>query len=44
MPTLVDLVRGGLLIEIQTGNFAPLRRKLEERCARTASARPAGSP
>jgi hypothetical protein len=27
---VVDLVRGWLLIEIQTGNFAPLRRKLEE--------------
>jgi hypothetical protein len=27
---VVDLVRGGLLIEIQTGNFAPLRRKLDE--------------
>ena len=27
---VVDLVRGDLLIEIQTGNFAPLRRKLEE--------------
>jgi hypothetical protein len=27
---VVDLVRSGLLIEIQTGNFAPLRRKLEE--------------
>ena len=26
---VVDLVRGGLLIEIQTGGFAPLRRKLE---------------
>jgi hypothetical protein len=26
---IVDLVRGGLLIEIQTGSFAPLRRKLE---------------
>ena len=29
-PYVVDLVRGGLLIEIQTGNFAPLRRKLDE--------------
>jgi hypothetical protein len=27
---VVDLVRSGLLIEIQTGNFAPLRRKFEE--------------
>ena len=26
---VVDLVRGELLVEIQTGNFAPLRRKLE---------------
>ena len=26
---VVDLVRDGLLIEIQTGNFTPLRRKLE---------------
>jgi hypothetical protein len=26
---VVDLVRGRLLIEIQTGNFSPLRRKLE---------------
>ena len=26
---VVDLVRGGLLVEIQTGGFAPLRRKLE---------------
>src|SRR5213076_2304965 len=26
---VVDLVRGGLLVEIQTGSFAPLRRKLE---------------
>ena len=26
---VVDLVRGALLIEIQTGGFAPLRRKLE---------------
>ena len=26
---VVDLVRGRLLIEIQTGNFAPLRRKLD---------------
>jgi hypothetical protein len=26
---LIDLVRGGTLIEIQTGGFAPLRRKLE---------------
>jgi hypothetical protein len=26
---LIDLVRGGSLIEIQTGSFAPLRRKLE---------------
>jgi hypothetical protein len=25
---VIDLVRAGLLIEIQTGNFAPLRRKL----------------
>jgi hypothetical protein len=27
---VVDLVRGGLLIEIQTGNFSPLRAKLDE--------------
>lgn len=27
---VVDLVRGSLLIEIQTGGFAPLRRKLDE--------------
>ncbi|MBA3736213.1 MAG: ABC transporter ATP-binding protein [Actinobacteria bacterium] len=26
---VVDLVRGNLLVEIQTGGFAPLRRKLE---------------
>ena len=26
---VVDLVRGDLLVEIQTGSFAPLRRKLE---------------
>jgi hypothetical protein len=26
---VIDLVRGGTLIEIQTGGFAPLRRKLE---------------
>ena len=26
---VVDLVRGRLLIEIQTGNFTPLRRKLD---------------
>jgi hypothetical protein len=26
---VVDLVRGDLLVEIQTGGFAPLRRKLE---------------
>jgi hypothetical protein len=26
---VIDLVRGGLLVEIQTGGFAPLRRKLE---------------
>jgi hypothetical protein len=26
---IVDLVRGDLLVEIQTGGFAPLRRKLE---------------
>jgi len=26
---IIDLVRGKLLIEIQTGSFAPLRRKLE---------------
>jgi hypothetical protein len=26
---VVDLVRGNLLVEIQTGSFAPLRRKLE---------------
>jgi hypothetical protein len=26
---IVDLVRGELLVEIQTGSFAPLRRKLE---------------
>src|SRR6266508_2659233 len=26
---VVDLVRGELLVEIQTGSFAPLRRKLE---------------
>jgi hypothetical protein len=26
---VIDLVRGDLLIEIQTGGFAPLRRKLE---------------
>jgi hypothetical protein len=26
---VVDLVRGALLVEIQTGGFAPLRRKLE---------------
>jgi hypothetical protein len=26
---VVDLVRGGLLVEIQTGGFAPLRRKLD---------------
>ena len=26
---VIDLVRAGLLIEIQTGNFAPLRRKLD---------------
>jgi hypothetical protein len=26
---VVDIVRGGLLVEIQTGGFAPLRRKLE---------------
>ena len=26
---VIDLVRSGLLIEIQTGNFAPLRRKLD---------------
>jgi len=26
---VVDIVRGGLLIEIQTGGFAPLRRKLD---------------
>ena len=26
---VIDLVRGGRLIEIQTGGFAPLRRKLE---------------
>jgi hypothetical protein len=28
-PYVVDLVRDGLLVEIQTGGFAPLRRKLE---------------
>jgi len=27
---LIDIVRGGLLIEIQTGNFAAIRRKLVE--------------
>src|SRR5206468_1221980 len=27
---VVDLVRGGLLVEIQTGSFAPLRHKLEQ--------------
>src|SRR6266702_5285947 len=27
---VVDLVRGELLVEIQTGSFAPLRRKLEQ--------------
>lgn len=27
---VVDLVRGDLLIEVQTGGFAPLRRKLDE--------------
>jgi len=27
---VVDLVRGELLVEIQTGRFAPLRRKLEQ--------------
>ena len=27
---LVDLVRGGLLVEVQTRNFAALRRKLEQ--------------
>ena len=26
---VVDLVRGDLLIEVQTGSFAPLRRKLD---------------
>jgi hypothetical protein len=26
---VVDLVRGGMLVEIQTGGLAPLRRKLE---------------
>jgi hypothetical protein len=26
---VVDLIRGNLLVEIQTGGFAPLRRKLE---------------
>ena len=26
---VVDLIRGNLLVEIQTGSFAPLRRKLE---------------
>ena len=26
---VVDLVRGDLLVEIQTGGFAPLRRKIE---------------
>ena len=26
---VVDLVRGNLLVEIQTGSFAPLRRKLD---------------
>jgi hypothetical protein len=26
---VVDLVRGNLLVEVQTGSFAPLRRKLE---------------
>jgi hypothetical protein len=26
---VVDIVRGGLLVEIQTGGFAPLRHKLE---------------
>ena len=26
---VVDLIRGDLLVEIQTGSFAPLRRKLE---------------
>jgi hypothetical protein len=35
---VVDLVRGELLVEFQTGGFAPLRRKLErltdERCVR----------
>jgi hypothetical protein len=28
---VVDLVRGGLLVEIQTGSFAPLRHKLEQK-------------
>src|SRR2546430_11554522 len=27
---VVDLLRGGLLVEIQTGSFAPLRHKLEQ--------------
>src|SRR5256885_6812479 len=26
---VVDIVRGNLLVEIQTGSFAPLRRKLD---------------
>ena len=26
---VIDLVRGDLLVEIQTGGFAPLRRRLE---------------
>ena len=27
---VVDLVRGEVLVEVQTGGFAPLRRKLEQ--------------